>query len=380
MRVVIVCDLLSTFLRLRSYLAADICQRGHEVVVCYGQEDVHDTERRETLRSMGITFRLLPMQRTSVNPIGDMAYRKRLIELFQELRPELVFAYQAKAAVWSAIAARAVASKGIYIRMCVLFPGLGYLFSSGGGLKRECIQRLARQLYRFAFKDIAVAIFQNSEDRQTLRKFHILRDATETLVVNGSGVPLDLFAYSEPPVEPVRFLMATRLLAEKGIREYVAAARQLRAKYPGQVDFVIAGGLDVNPSAIREEEINAWHQEGVIDFIGHQADVRPQLRRTSVFVLPSYYMEGTPRSILEAMAVGRAIITTDNRGCRETVNAGVNGFLVQKRDVDSLRDAMEQFIIHPERIVTMGRESRRLAEAKYDVRTVSREMIEAMGL
>jgi glycosyltransferase involved in cell wall biosynthesis len=385
MRVVIVCDLLSTFLRLRSFLAADIRAAGHEVIVCYGQEDPHDVDRRAELRAMGIEFRLLEMQRTSVNPIADLAYRKRLIAAFETLDAELVFAYQAKAAVWSAIAARRVSRRrrdeGLPpIRVCVLFPGLGYLFSSGGGIKRELIQRLGHALYRHAFSDLSLAIFQNREDRATLRRFRVLRDHVPTAVVNGSGVPLDEFTCSPPPKEPVRFLMATRLLSEKGIREYVAAARQLRAKYPGRVDFVIAGGLDVNPSAIREEEIQGWHREGVIEFIGHQSDVRPLLQRISVFVLPSYYMEGTPRSILEAMAVGRPIVTTNNRGCKETVEPGVNGFLVEKRDVESLRAAMERFVEQPGLIVRMGRESRRLAQEKYDVRVVSREMIEAMGL
>ncbi len=376
MRVLIICDLLSTFVRLRSYLAADIRRGGHEVIVVYGQRDEVDHERFETLCELGIEFRLVEMERTTVSPLADWKYRGRLISLFRELQPDMLLAYQAKAAVWASIAARQVGG----IRVHVLFPGLGYLFSSGGGVKRELIQRLARVLYRVAFRSIDVAFFQNREDRRTLEKYRILNKKTRCHVVNGSGVPLDYFQYSPPPVEPICFLMATRLLAEKGIREFVEAARNIQAAYPGRAEFVIAGGIDVNPSAIGRDEIARWEKEGIIKFVGHQADVRPFLENCSVFVLPSFYMEGTPRSILEAMAIGRLIITTNNRGCKETVEEGVNGFLVEKRDAADLTRAMKEVLENPQLICRMGKASRAIAESKYDVQIVSAQMVDAMGL
>ena len=176
----------------------------------------------------------------------------------------------------------------------------------------------------------------------------------------------------------MKFVMATRLLADKGIREFADVAGDLRQRYGDRVCFEIAGGFDTNPTAIRKSEIEQWESQGWIRYRGQIADVPKFLHQSSVFVLPSYYMEGTPRSILEAMSIGRTIITTDNRGCRETVVDGTNGFIVQQRDRDSLREAMVRCIEDPARTVEMGRQSRRMAEEKYDVNLVCDQMLTAM--
>lgn len=376
MRLVIVCDLLSTFVRFRGFLAAEIRRQGHEVFVVYSQRDDVDEGFYGELTQMGIEFRLAEMNRTTINPFADLKYRGRLVALFRELQPDMILAYQAKAAVWASVAARQVGG----IRTHVLFPGLGYLFSAGKGIRRKIVQRIAWLLYRYAFRGIDVAFFQNRDDYRTLQKHRILDRRTACHFVNGSGVPLDYFDFTAPPAGPVRFLMATRLLAEKGVREFVSAAKNVHERYPGRAEFVIAGGFDVNPTAIGREEIAKWEAEGVIRFVGHQVDVRPQLRSCSAFVLPSYYMEGTPRSILEAMSIGRLIITTNNRGCRETVEHGVNGFIVEKRNVIELQQAMATVIESPELVEKMGQASRLLAERKYDVRRVCEQMLVGLGL
>jgi glycosyltransferase involved in cell wall biosynthesis len=161
--------------------------------------------------------------------------------------------------------------------------------------------------------------------------------------------------------------------------EFVEAARRIKAKYP-DTRFLVLGGLDTNPGAISGKEVEGWVMEGLIEWPGHVADVRPYLAQASVFVLPSYYREGVPRSIQEAMAMARPIITTDAPGCRETVIPGVNGFLVPVRDVDALVSAMERFINEPELIEKMGKESRRIAEERFDVHKINRVLLEAMGL
>jgi glycosyltransferase involved in cell wall biosynthesis len=192
------------------------------------------------------------------------------------------------------------------------------------------------------------------------------------------GVDLERFRPVPPVKSPVTFLFAGRLLREKGVLEFVEAARRIKAKYP-ETRFIVLGGLDTNPGAISGKEVEGWVKEGLIEWPGHVADVRTYLAQASVFVLPSY-REGVPRSIQEAMAMARPIITTDAPGCRETVIPSVNGFLVPVRNVDALVSTMERFINEPELIERMGKESRRIAEERFDVHKINRVLLEAMGL
>ncbi|WP_331838638.1 glycosyltransferase family 4 protein [Hydrogenophilus thermoluteolus] len=172
--------------------------------------------------------------------------------------------------------------------------------------------------------------------------------------------------------------LVAHMLREKGVLEFVAAARRIKANYP-EVRFVLVGGLHPNPGSIQKEEIESWVREGVVEWAGQVADVRPWLAQTSVFVLPSY-REGVPRSTQEAMAMARPVITTDAPGCRETVMDGVNGFLIPPRDVDALVAAMERFIANPNLIRSMGTESRRLAEERFDVRVVNQRLMQILGI
>lgn len=169
------------------------------------------------------------------------------------------------------------------------------------------------------------------------------------------------------------------MIAEKGIREYVAAARRVKSKYPN-IQFRLVGSFETGASKISKQEIDRWTDEGVIEYLGTLPDVRPALRNCSVFVLPTYYREGQPRTILEAMATGRPIITTDNPGSRETVVNGLNGFLVKPRDVDDLYKAMVRFIENPKLIPRMGASSRTIAEEKYDVHRINQVILAFMGL
>jgi glycosyltransferase involved in cell wall biosynthesis len=173
--------------------------------------------------------------------------------------------------------------------------------------------------------------------------------------------------------------MITRLLYDKGVREYVAAARQLRISHP-EIKCWLVGQLDSNPSAVRPHELEEWVSEGVMDYLGVLSDIRPTMAAASVYVFPSYYREGTPRSVLEAMAMGRPIITTDSPGCRETVKQGINGFLIPPRDVPALVQAMESLAVSALMRETMGKESRAIAEDKYDVRKVNDDMLRIMDL
>jgi glycosyltransferase involved in cell wall biosynthesis len=173
--------------------------------------------------------------------------------------------------------------------------------------------------------------------------------------------------------------MIARLLRDKGAVVYVEAARTLKRRYPRAV-FQLLGPLDTNPTAISRSELDTWQQEGVIEYLGSTKDVRPYIQHATVYVLPSYYREGTPRTVLEAMSMGRAVVTTDAPGCRETVVDGDNGFLVPIKDSGALALAMERFIQYPELIEKMGGRSREIAEVKYDVRKVNAAIMQKLGL
>ena len=204
----------------------------------------------------------------------------------------------------------------------------------------------------------------------------IVNRATSTLVVNGSGVDLKHYYVTQLPSN-INFLLIARLLNSKGVRIYADAARKIKENYP-DVLFTLVGKIDENPDAISQNELDQWMNDGVINYLGHLSDVRKAISDCSVYVLPSYYREGTPRSILEAMSMGRAIITTDLPGCRETVIDGDNGFLVKARSVENLVKALLNFIEKPDCVNSMGLRSREIAEEKYDVHMVNSVMIREM--
>jgi glycosyltransferase involved in cell wall biosynthesis len=234
------------------------------------------------------------------------------------------------------------------------------------------------RLYRNAARYNKRLIFQNPDDLTMFQELNIVREGYKTTIVNGSGVDIEKFASTGNLLQPLSFLLIGRLIWDKGIGEFVEAARLLKKRYP-QVRFRILGPLDGNPSAITPDHIRKWQEEQLIEYLGQTEDVRPYLEETSVYVLPSY-REGTPRSVLEAMAMGRPIITTDAPGCRETVIDGVNGYLVPVKDANKLASAMEKFIVNPELILVMGIKSRQLAIEKYDVHKVTHSMLQAMEL
>jgi glycosyltransferase involved in cell wall biosynthesis len=258
-----------------------------------------------------------------------------------------------------------------------MITGLGYAFGEDG-LPTRFAGVVARRLYRLGLGGSAGVFFQNPDDHATFARLGLLRAAGRPIRINGSGVDLDHYAPMPLPPEP-SFLLLARLLKDKGVIEYAQAARVLRQRYP-RACFRLAGWFDDNPMALKREELAAWEREGVVEYLGTLEDVRSAIADSSVYVLPSYYREGTPRTILEAMAMGRPVVTTDAPGCRETVVPGRNGFLVGVKDAGALAAAMERFIAEPALVVRMGAESRRMAEEKYDVHKVNAVILEAMGL
>jgi glycosyltransferase involved in cell wall biosynthesis len=354
----------------RGPLLQRLVAEGHEVTAC--APDASAAIRRE-LAALGVTYRHVPIQRAGMNPMRDVGTVRALATLYREVQPDLVLTYTIKPVIYGSLAARVAGVP----RVCSIITGLGYSFGTATWRQRA-LNPVVRSLFRFALSHNEVVFFQNPDDLRQFVDAGLASDR-QAVLVNGSGVDLEHFRVAPLPEGTPVFLLTTRLLWEKGVGEYVAAARSLKAKYP-TARFRLLGPLDPNPAAVSRVQLDAWTTEGVIEYLGSTNDVRPAIADASVFVLPSAYREGTPRSILEAMSMGRPIITTDAPGCRETVRRDENGFLVPMSDWTALADAMERFLRDPERVAPMGARSRAIAEEKYDVHLVNRMMMRAMGL
>jgi glycosyltransferase involved in cell wall biosynthesis len=368
-RVVVMGALASSLLNFRGPLIRALIGRGH--VVFAVAPDI-DEATAEALRKLGAQPAAVRVRRASLNPLGALRTGLELRQLLRRVRADVMIAYTIKPVVLGAGAARATGVK----RFVPLVTGLGYAFTEGRGLKRRISRLMAMRLYRRAFARSAIAIFQNPDDRAEFQRLRLLPERLPAAVVNGSGVDLSVFRPAPLPDGP-SFLMISRLLGDKGIREFAIAARRLKQQHP-QVRIGLVGYLDDTPDSIGADELAAI-VEGGVEFHGKLDDVRPAIAAYSVYVLPSY-REGTPRSVLEALAIGRAIITTDAPGCRETVVDSHNGLLVPPRDPDALFEAMNLLVEHPDRIAAMAAASRRIAEEKYDADVVAANLLDYCGL
>ncbi len=363
----------ASLMNFRGPLLRELRAAGHSVSVA-APGLLSDLAARENLTALGINCHDLALSRTGMNVFSDLRAYAELIRLMRRTRPDVVISYTIKPVIWGTLAA---AFTNVRSRVG-LITGLGYAFTGQATGKRRIIQHIARMLYRRALSRATLVFFQNPDDRKVFQDMQLLSAKTPSQIVNGSGVDVEAFVKAPLPEGPIRFLMIARLLGDKGVREYAAAAAALRKEYPA-VQFDLVGDFDTNPDAIRKDELEGWCRAGHVNWLGHLADVRPAIERCHVYVLPSY-REGTPRTVLEAMAMGRAIITTDAPGCRETTVDGVNGFLVPVADAVALASMMRRFAQQPDLIERMAQESRHRAEDRYDVRKVNAAMLGAMGL
>jgi len=329
----------------------------------------------QALEAKGIQVHDIPLQRTGLNPITDFGSFLALLVLSRRIRPHYILCYTVKPVIYGSVAAWLAHVPNRF----VLITGLGYAFTGHASGLRARLRNLILRLYRFSLTLPSCVFFQNPDDEAFFREFGLLPKGGQSRVVNGSGVNISEYQVASlPDIEPPSFLLIARLLGDKGVREYVAAAKLVKAKFPA-TQFLLVGWIDGNPDAISQDELDGWVAEGTLTFLGRLPDVRQAIEKCSVYVLPSY-REGTPRTVLEAMAMGRAVITTDAPGCRETVVDGDNGFLVPVKDINALATAMMKMIDSPELVVRMGQRSRLIAEAKYDVHKVNAAMLEGMGI
>jgi len=335
-----------------------------------------DADERAKVMALGAEPVDISLDRAGMRPFRDLADYHRLTRVLRRLRPDASFAYFIKPVIYGSLAARRAGVP----RRFALMAGMGFVFTAGdggGGLKRALLRRGVTQLYRRGLGACETVFFNNKDDLAQLAEAGLI-DPARGVVTGGTGVDLTRFAAAPPVTGPLRFLMIARLLREKGVAEFAAAARIVKAKHP-EVEFHLAGEVDVNPGALSRDEVQAWQAEGLLIWHGQVADVRPLIAESSVYVLPSW-REGKPRSTQEAMAMARPVVTTDAVGCRDTVEEGVNGYKVPVRDPPALAGAMLRFVESPERIAPMGQASRAMAEAMFDVDRINARILGAMGL
>ena len=344
-------------------------QRAGYEVLAVGDGD--ESEWADRFAGLGIRYRQIPVQRNGTNPISDLKTMKALNRLLKEEKPDKIFAYQAKTVIYGGIAARLNGIREFY----PLIAGVGSVFL-GDSPKQKLIRSILVAEYRLGMAKAPKVFFQNRDDLKVFTDHGILPEH-KAVMIHGSGVNVEKFTAAPLPQEP-GFLCISRLIRDKGVVEYLEAARKLHQRRP-DVKCVLVGPFDTNPSAIKPEELQPYIDDGSVEYVGEQKDVQPYLRACTAYVLPSYH-EGTPKTVLEAMACGRPAITTDAPGCRETVTDGINGFLVPVKDVDAIVDAMEKILDEPENTAAMAKAARQMAEDVFDVHKVNLKIRQTMGI
>ncbi|MBE6734099.1 MAG: glycosyltransferase family 4 protein [Ruminococcaceae bacterium] len=346
----------------RGDLIRDIVNLGHEVIVT-GPNDI-DVDK---IQALGARFIKIPMEKTGVNAAEDLRYINALRKLFKKEKPDITFGYTIKPVIYGAIAARLAKVPHRYS----MIAGAGYVFVAKT-TKAKIIRMIVKILYRIGFSCAQKVIFMNPDDKNDFVSLKLLKES-KCRMVNGSGVNMERFEKTELPEKPV-FFMLSRALRCKGVSEYLEAAQIVHDKHP-DVRIMYLGEIDESmQDSLKKEEVQKYIDSGAIEYYPEHPDVRIYYRQCSVFVLPSH-REGIPRTVQEAMAMGRAVIVTDAPGCRETVIDGKTGFMVPVGNPQTLADTMCKFIENPELIRTMGEESYKYCQKKFDVRKVNRTLL-----
>ena len=376
MKIIMIGTVAASFLGFRSDLIRFLIEKEHSVYAFTSEYSSDELKKIEALGAIPVTYEL---SRGGLNPLADIKATYLLSKKIKQIAPDLVFSYFAKPVMFGTLAARIAKVP----RVIGMLEGLGYTFTDqpeGLSKKVQLIKDIQVFLYKIALPRLDKLIFLNPDDRQDLvEKYSIA--VKEIGVLGGIGLNLNEYAYH--PISnielPIKFLFIGRLLKEKGIHDFVKAAKTVKGIYP-DTQFTILGSIDYsNLGALQQSELDDLIASKAINYHGHVNDVKDWIVNSHVFVLPSY-REGVPRSTQEAMAIGRPVITTDVPGCRETVVDGVNGFLVQKWQPHALAEKMLYFIEHPEQIEKMGYESYKIAKDRFDANKVNQRLLKLMGL
>jgi glycosyltransferase involved in cell wall biosynthesis len=367
-KVLIICNNAKGLIKFRLHLLKELAKLGFTIVVCLPMKDEMKGVEN-TLKELNFGIKFFRLKRAGLNVFSDLLSFIDLYKIINFEKPRIILNYTIKPVIYGSLASKLVRVTNVFS----FITGLGYVFTNKT-LKTKILRKLVEFCYILSLKFNQKIFFLNPDDQNLFVKNNLV-NKDKTVVIYGEGVDVEYYTVVPLP-KTCTFLLIARLIADKGIYEYISAAKDLKKKYPEAI-FMLVGGLDENPSSLSGEELKELENDCVINYLGFIDDIRIAFQNSSVFVLPSY-REGTPRSTLEAMAMGRPIITTDAPGCRETVKDGVNGFLVPVKDIDKLRYAMEQFILHNELISRMGLESRKIVEEKFDVHKVNEVILKTI--
>jgi glycosyltransferase involved in cell wall biosynthesis len=371
--ILIISSYAPSLINFRLPLIKELLAKGNKVSIAAPKYKFTDNLKRQ-LNDLGININVFSLSRSGLNIFKDYRFLREIISIIKNCEPDILISYTAKPVIYAGIILKFFPK----IKYYPLITGLGYAFIEGNNFKRMLLKYTMIWLYKIALVRATKVIFQNKDDRDLFYKLRILKRNHLVNVVNGTGVDLKLYPFSTIPSNPI-FLMISRLLIDKGVREYVEAAKIVRSKYPNAI-FQLAGYLDENPSGIKLEELQSWVKQGNIQYLGEIDTVQKILALCRFYVLPSY-REGTPRSSLEALSTGRPIITTDVAGCRETVIHKKNGLLVPHKNSKSLAEAMITLLEEKNEIIqAMGKESYLIAKEKYQIERVNKNILSIIGI
>jgi len=338
----------------------ELQERGHRVTVLAPQDD----KAFEKLEAQGVVCYPVALDRGGTNPLSDLAGGRDVAQKLRQIRPDTVLCFQAKAVAYGLPAAR----RAGVARRFAMITGIGSVLANPPqGFKARLMRLVLKTLYRRALRLAAAVFFENRDNASLFQRWRLVKEK-QIRLLPGIGVDLHEFAFAPMP-ERCNFLFIGRYNRDKGLPEFLRAARDLRGEGM-DARFWVIGGYDINPTALTQADIAPYAEDESVEFLGPQPDVRPFLAGCCAFVLPSHH-EGTPKVILEAMATGRPIITTHAPGCRERVWEGENGFLVPIGDVQALKDACRKLYENPALAARMGVRGREICAEKFDVARVT---------
>lgn len=350
------------FISHRLPIALEAKKNGYDVTIA-----CHFTEYSQSLIDMGFSVANVPFSRSGGGALNELNTIKCISKLIQKVNPSLIHAVTIKPVLYTGLALKAVNRD---IPLVAAISGLGYAFTANT-FRAKVTKLIASAFYKVALSQkYKTVIFQNTSDKKILTDVAKLRES-DTVLIKGSGADLSVYNYlPENTNTVVKVVMACRLLKEKGVYQYIDAARVVKDQYP-HTEFLLVGTPDLeNPNTVKQVEIDSWIEQGVITYLGHRTDIPRIFADSNIVCLPSFYGEGVPKVLIEAAACGRAIVTTDNPGCRDAIIAGVTGLSVPIRDAKELATAILKLINEPELRVSMGNKARSFAEAEFDVDSV----------
>lgn len=375
-KIVLIGTVATSFYGFRADLIQMLVSQGHTVYAFTSEYQPDDLDKIKALGAIATPYHL---NRGGLNPLADIQATYRLKQQLSQIAPDLVFSFFSKPVIFGTLAAR-LAKVPCVIGM---LEGLGYTFTDqpkGLAKKTSLIKQVQILLYKLALPKLDKLIFLNPDDPKDLIETHTINVKKYEIL---GGIGLNLKDYPYQPLRnihlPLKFLFIGRLLKEKGIHEFVQAAKLVKKTYP-DTEFTVLGAIDHhNLGALQQTELDSLISSNIIQYPGHVSNIKDWIADCHVFVLPSY-REGVPRSTQEAMAVGRAVITTDVPGCRETVIDGKNGFIVPKWNPQALAEKMIYFIENPEQIQVMGEQSYKIAQEKFDAHKVNERLLKILGV